>query len=238
MEEFLLHFETYLQGFFSVAPFSVSFIAGVLTFLLPCVLPMVPAYLSYISGLSLDELEENRGVNTRKIFVASLLFVFGFSIVFVSLGVLSDTILGYALRSSAVKILGGFVIVIFGLHIMQLVKIRFLNFAVQANFKSSGFFSPVVLGLSFAVGWSPCVGPILGSIFLLGTQENSKAAFLMATYALGLGIPFILTALLTVKAFSIMNKLKKHFKKFEIIAGILLLLIGVKFIYEGLTSLA
>lgn len=232
MSDLLNNFELYLQGFFATAPFSVSFLAGILTFFLPCVLPMVPAYLSYISGLSINDLKTQNKTQSLKVLFSSLLFMLGFGVVFVAMGVLSEGF-GDILRSNYTKIIGGIIIIIFGLHIMQVIKISFLNMQTNANFKGSGVFSPFVLGLSFALGWSPCVGPILASIFLMSAQETGKAGLLMATYALGLGVPFVLAALATNKALGIMTNLKKHFKIIEIIAGILLIAIGLSMVYSG-----
>ena len=221
-----------MQGFFDVMPFGVSFAAGVLTFFLPCALPMVPAYLSYISGFSLEEIRKNKEINLKRMFFTSLLFVFGFSFVFVLFGALLGDFLGTILRSNKIKIFAGAVIIAFGVHMTRMIFVNFLNFSAQINIRSSGFFSPFLLGVSFALGWSPCVGPVLGSIIFLSSY-SSKAYFFMIAYALGLGIPFMFMALLTAKIFVFFERVKKHFRMVEIITGVLLILIGVKFIFEG-----
>ncbi len=238
MSEFLLNLEMSLTQFFVTAPFVVSFLAGILTFLSPCVLPMIPAYLSYISGLSINELTHQEKLDFQgklKIIRTSLMFVLGFATVFVALGVLSDTFLGTALNSDAAKIIGGLIIIIFGLHTMHVIRISFLNLQAQSNFGGGkGFFAPFLLGLSFSLGWSPCVGPILGSIFMMSAQESGKAGLLMGVYALGLGVPFVLSALLTANAINLMNKIKKHFLMIERVAGVLLILIGGSIAYSGM----
>ncbi len=238
MEEILLNLELSLSHFFITAPYLVSFLAGILTFISPCVLPMTPAYLSYISGMSINELSHSEKLDTTaklRILRTSLMFVFGFGVVFVALGVLSDNFIGEALSSSAAKIIGGLIIIVFGLHVMKIIDIKFLNLTAQSQFGGGkNFFAPFILGLSFAIGWSPCVGPILGSIFMLSAQEEGKGAILMTLYAVGLGIPFILSAILTANALQFMNKIKQHFLLIERFAGVLLILIGASIGYSGL----
>lgn len=237
MEEILLNLELSLSQFFVTAPYLVSFLAGLLTFVSPCVLPMIPAYLSYISGLSIHELSHSEKIDTAsklRILRSSVFFVLGFAVIFVALGVLSDNFIGEALSSPYAKIIGGLIIIVFGLHIMKVFEIKYLNMTAQSNFGGGkSFFAPFVLGLSFALGWSPCVGPILGSIFMMSAQEEGKGAILMSLYALGLGIPFILSAVLAANAVHLMNRIKHHFLMVERVAGILLIVIGASIAYSG-----
>lgn len=233
--------EEQLIEFFSTAPYLVSFLAGLLSFLAPCVLPMIPAYMSYISGVSVSELQSSSTLTKKqhlKLVVTAIMFVLGFSTVFVLLGVLSDYFIADLLSSNWTKIVGGLIIIVFGLHFMQVIQIGFLNVQKQSNFSTNvNFFAPFVLGLSFAIGWTPCVGPILGSILMISAQEAGRGVVLMSLYALGLGIPFILVALLTSIAFSAMNKIKKYFRVIEIVGGVLLILIGGSILYDGAKAL-
>jgi len=227
---------------FDSAPYLVSLAAGFLTFLSPCVLPLIPAYLSYISGLSLKKLQGKETVtfaDKLHIMQASLMFILGFSLIFVLLGVVVESTVGDILKSEIAAMIAGGIIIIFGLHTMHVINIKFLNFEARAQFgdidqggnslrqKIVHFFAPFVLGLSFALGWSPCVGPILGTILTYAGQDDTAAITLMSVYALGLGIPFFLSAVLTSSALNVLNKLKQNFKTIEIISGILLIIVGI-----------
>lgn len=232
-------FEEYLIELFYTAPYFVSFLAGLLSFLAPCVLPMIPAYMSYISGMSISELNNSEAITKKqhiKLVLTATMFVLGFSTVFVTLGVLSDYFIADLLQSGWARIIGGIIIMVFGLHFMHLIEIRFLNMQKQSNFSTKvSFLAPYVLGLSFAVGWTPCVGPILGSILMISAQEAGRGVVLMGLYALGLGIPFILVALLTSMAFKTINKIKQYFRAIEIVGGLLLIGIGATILYAGFT---
>jgi len=236
---------------FENTPYLVSFFAGIITFLSPCVLPLIPAYISYISGLSLAELKDENHMSAtlkRKVIVASLLFIGGFSLIFILLGVVAATFLGELLRNQYTAMIAGGIIVIFGLHVMHLITIPFLNYEQRADFtslekNSSGVlktflhrFVPFLLGMSFALGWTPCVGPILGAILGMASmgENTTQGIVLMTLYALGLGVPFFLSALLTSKAIGFMNKMKQHFRVIEIISGSLLVVIGLAIATGGL----
>lgn len=244
--------EESLLAAFESAPYMVSFLAGIITFLSPCVLPLIPAYLSYISGLSLAELkdEEHMSANVkRKVITASLLFIGGFSLVFILLGAAAATFIGELLRNQYVAMVAGGIIIIFGLHVMHVFTIPFLNYEQRADFgtleqkTSEGFiknllhkFAPFLLGMSFALGWTPCVGPILGGILGMASfgDNTTQGTILMTLYALGLGVPFFLSALLTSRAMGLMNRMKQHFKIVEIVAGSLLVVIGLAIATGGL----
>jgi cytochrome c-type biogenesis protein len=235
--------EESLIGMFQSAPFVVSFLAGLLSFLSPCVLPLIPAYLSYISGLSLSTLRGDEKITSAqrwKIITASLMFVLGFSTVFVLLGASMARLIGGVFDNQWFSIIAGIVIILFGLHTMGVINIKFLNYQARADFgdakNSTGllkkiltFFAPFLLGLSFALGWTPCIGPIFGSIIMLAGKEGGAmhGVFLMMTFAAGLGLPFLLTAILTSQAMNFLNRIKKHFKIIEIVAGVLLVLVGI-----------
>ena len=171
---------------------TVAFGAGLISFLSPCVLPLIPGYISYISGSSLNELLEKKSINLIPI----LLFTLGFSIVFIIFGAAS-TFLGQVLlqNSYELRIFAGLVIVILSLHIIGIINLKFLNYEkrIQTN-TNTNFYSPILIGMAFAFGWTPCIGPILGSILVLAATEESinKGILLLISYSLGLALPFIL----------------------------------------------
>lgn len=245
--------EESLLSAFESAPYMVSFLAGIITFLSPCVLPLIPAYLSYISGLSLNELKDEEHMSAqakRKVIVASLLFIGGFSLIFILLGAAAATIIGEVLRNQYAAMVAGGIIIIFGLHVMHAINIPFLNYEQRADFGTmekgaKGYwksllqkFAPFLLGMSFALGWTPCIGPILGGILGMASMgdNTAKGTLLMTLYAAGLAVPFFLSALLTSRALGLMNRMKKHFRVVEIVAGVLLILIGLAIATGGITK--
>ena len=241
--------EEQLIQLFETMPYLVSFLGGVVTFLSPCVLPLIPAYLSYISGLSYHQISGKESVSLKERFAiaqASLSFILGFSLIFVLLGVVVEDTVGDFLKSEIVASVAGSIIIIFGLHTMKVINIAFLNIEARTNFgstdKQSGIMKligPFILGLSFALGWTPCVGPILGSILTFAGQEGGNAVTLMSLFALGLGVPFFLSAILTSYAMGVMNKMKQHFRVIEIVSGLLLIIVGLAIAFgnlEGITG--
>ena len=169
----------------------IAFGAGLISFLSPCVLPLIPGYISYISGSSLNELIEKKNVNLIPI----ILFTVGFSIVFIVFGAAS-TFLGQVLlqNSYELRIVAGLVIIILSLHIIGIINLKFLNYEKRIETKTNNyFFSPILIGMAFAFGWTPCIGPILGSILVLAATEESihKGILLLFSYSLGLALPFI-----------------------------------------------
>jgi len=232
--------EEALSGLFSSAPFFVSFAAGVLTFISPCVLPLIPAYISYISGMSIKQLSTDGEVTKAqrvRIFYAALMFVLGFSIVFVLLGAAMAELIGDIFNFEWIGWVAGGIIALFGLHMAGLINIKFLNFEQRANFgdtKSKSFFAPFVLGLSFALGWTPCVGPIFAAIVFKAAQEPTTSIWLLIVYAIGLAVPFLLTALLTGFMLKFMARIKQYFRAIEIVAGLFLVLLGVAIATGGI----
>ncbi|MDD3053255.1 MAG: cytochrome c biogenesis protein CcdA [Endomicrobiaceae bacterium] len=211
-----------------------------LTFVSPCVLPLIPAYITFITGFSIDKLNDNK--NIYFIFLHSLFFVLGFSFIFVLLG-LSATYIG-SLFSNNINILrwiGGIVIILFGIHLIGVFKISFLYKQFSSlnsiNKKSKNYFSVFVVGCAFAIGWTPCVGPILSSILILASTQGEivNGAILLTVYSLGLGIPFILTALFINKFLSLFNSIKKYYKYIEITTGVLLIIVGILMITDSFT---
>ena len=215
----------------------VAFGAGLISFLSPCVLPLIPGYISYISGSSLNELVEKKNVNIIPI----ILFTLGFSIVFVIFGAAS-TYLGQVLlqNSYEFRIAAGLVIIIFSLHILGLVNLKFLNYEkrIQTNVKNN-FYSPLLIGMAFAFGWTPCIGPILGSILALAATEESinKGILLLIFYSLGLALPFILSGYLIQKFLIFSKNFKKNINLISKIGGIVLFFTGILILTNQLQAL-
>jgi cytochrome c-type biogenesis protein len=211
--------------------------AGLISFLSPCVLPLIPGYISYISGSSLNELIEKKNINLIPI----ILFTVGFSIVFIIFGAAS-TFLGQVLlqNSYELRIVAGLIIIILSLHIIGLINIRFLNYEkrIQTNINKN-FFSPILIGMAFAFGWTPCIGPILGSILVLASTEESlgRGILLLFFYSIGLAIPFILSGYLMQKFLIFSKNFKNNINKVSKIGGIILLITGILIITNQLQAL-
>ncbi|MEK7851525.1 MAG: cytochrome c biogenesis protein CcdA [Deltaproteobacteria bacterium] len=221
----------------------LAFSAGVLSFASPCVLPLIPSYVTYITGLSLERLrsgeEKGHGLET---FFHSLAFVIGFSIVFISLGA-SATILGQVMARHQVLLrkVGGVLVVIFGLHFTGIINISFLQVYKKADLKEKpmGYLGSVLIGLVFGAGWTPCIGPILSSILLYAStaETMTKGIMLLTAYSLGLGIPFIISAVAINRFLSFFQGVIRHMKALTIASGILLIIIGVLIFTNSLTSI-
>jgi cytochrome c-type biogenesis protein len=215
----------------------IAFGAGLVSFLSPCVLPLIPGYISYISGSSLNELIKKKNVNLIPI----VLFTAGFSIVFIVFGAAS-TFLGQVLlqNSYELRIAAGLVIVVLSLHITGIINIKFLNFEkrIHTN-KNTNFYSPILIGMAFAFGWTPCIGPILGSILVLAaTEENiNKGILLLVSYSLGLALPFILSGYLIQRFLIFSKNFKKNINLVSKIGGIILLITGILILTNQLQAL-
>ncbi len=215
----------------------IAFGAGLISFLSPCVLPLIPGYISYISGNSLNELTENKKVNIFPI----ILFTVGFSIVFIVFGAAS-TFLGQVLlqNSNELRIAAGLIIIILSLHIIGIINIKFLNYEKRIHTNSNtNFYSPILIGMAFAFGWTPCIGPILGSILVLAATEESlnKGIILLFSYSLGLAIPFILSGYLIQKFLIFSKNFKKNITLVSRVGGIILLITGVLILTNQLQAL-
>ena len=211
--------------------------AGLISFLSPCVLPLIPGYISYISGSSLNELIAKKNINL----IPLILFTVGFSIVFILLGAAS-TFVGQALlqNSYELRIAAGLVIILLSLHIIGFINIKFLNFEKRIDARiNSNFYSPILIGMAFAFGWTPCIGPILGSILVLASTEESinKGILLLTFYSLGLAIPFILSGYLIQKFLIFSKNFKKNINLVSKIGGIILLLTGILILTNQLQAL-
>jgi len=215
----------------------VAFGAGLISFLSPCVLPLIPGYISYISGSSFNELVEKKSINLFPI----ILFTIGFSIVFIIFGAAS-TFLGQVLlqNSYELRIAAGLTIIVLSLHIIGIINIKFLNYEkrIQTNSNTS-IYSPILIGMAFAFGWTPCIGPILGSILVLAATEESlnKGILLLFSYSLGLAIPFILSGYLIQRFLIFSKNFKKNINLVSRIGGIILLITGLLILTNQLQAL-
>ncbi len=211
--------------------------AGLISFLSPCVLPLIPGYISYISGSSINELIEKKSVNLFPI----ILFTVGFSIIFIFFGAAS-TLLGQVLlqNSYELRIVAGVIIIILSLHIIGIINIKFLNYEkrVQTDIKRN-FFSPALIGMAFAFGWTPCIGPILGSILVLASTEESlqQGILLLTFYSIGLAVPFILAGYLIQRFLVFSKNFRKNINKVSKIGGSILLITGILMITNHLQAL-
>ncbi len=222
----------------------VVFTAGIFSFLSPCVLPLIPSYLSFLSGVSLEEMRSDtiQGNIRRRVVLNSLFFIFGFSIVFISLGAsasyLGSLFVGYR---TFIRTLGGILITIVGLYLIGVFKVPFLERYLQFNLKGkpTGYFGSVLVGITFALAWTPCVGPILGAVLTLaGTSaEVDRGMLLLATYAAGLGLPFFLSALAMNSFFQFSQSFRRYIRAVHVTAGVLLLIVGVLILTDYLTIL-
>ena len=217
----------------------IALLAGVLSFLSPCVLPIVPPYLAYMGGISMGEMRSNDTAR-RRVMVPALFFVLGLSTIFLLLGFTVSVFGSFFLQNQLLFArVSGALIVVFGLHFLAVIRIPLLDREARMNATSEGgsAFGAYVLGLAFAFGWTPCIGPQLGAILSLAAQEASLArgTLLLGVYALGLGVPFLLAALFIDRAMSVMTGLKRHMKTIERAMGVLLILVGIA-IFTGAFS--
>ena len=215
----------------------IAFGAGLISFLSPCVLPLIPGYISYISGSSLNELIEKKSVNIFPI----ILFTLGFSLVFISFGATASFLGSVILNNSyELRIASGIIIIIFSLHILGILNLNFLNYEKRIyTEKKSGIFSSILVGMAFGFGWTPCIGPILGSILALASIEQSlnRGILLLILYSLGLAIPFILSGYLIQKFLVFSKNLKSKMNIILKSGGALLLITGILMITNQLQAL-
>jgi len=223
---------------------AAAFLAGLASFLSPCILPIIPSYLAFITGLSLSELtSDQRSAKIKKTTVVSTLcFILGFSAVFISLGAGASKI-GLLLQQhmEIISKVAGVIVVIFGLYIMGVLKLGFLTKHKQIEVKSkpAGYIGAFLIGIAFSLGWTPCVGPILGAILLYASQSETiwQGVYLLSFYSLGIAIPFLLTSIAVDTALGYFTKVKKHMRKINIAAGILLILVGIMIFTGSLSSI-
>jgi cytochrome c-type biogenesis protein len=218
-----------------------AFAAGVLSFISPCVLPLIPGYISFVSGATLEDMRGAGPASSRRqVIVTSLAFVLGFSIVFVALGASASAVGKFLFQNAPVlEKIAGAVIIVFGLHLMGVFRLRFLEVEkrLQAGRKPAGPLGAMVVGFAFAFGWTPCIGPILGGILLVaGSKETvAEGVLLLAVYSLGLGVPFLLTSLAIDRFFLVSKAIRRHYRSIELVSGGLLVAVGVLIFTDQLT---
>ncbi|GAB6073925.1 cytochrome c biogenesis CcdA family protein [Nautilia lithotrophica] len=220
-----------LFDYFDKMPFIVSYIAGLLSFLSPCVLPLVPIYFFYITGISAKELKEKElsSKERLKIFVNSVLFIAGFASVFILIGAASANLIGNIFAYKWVNVVLALIIILFGINVAGFIKFNFLQYEKRLNLQNAGAF---LLGFSFAFGWTPCIGPIFGTIIGMAATEPARAVSMMVLYTLGLATPFILMALFTVWSMKLIDKMKSYMGIIEKISGFLLIGVGIYILYK------
>lgn len=222
----------------------VAFAAGVFSFLSPCVLPLIPSYLSFVSGISVEEMRGAQAaarVRTRVV-LNSAAFILGFSLVFVSLGAsasfLGGLFLGYR---NFIRLMGGAFVVLVGLYLVGLFKIGALERYLQFNLKDkpAGYLGSVLVGITFAVAWTPCVGPVLGAVLALAgaSAEVGRGIFLLSSYAAGLALPFFLSALAVNSFFQFSQRFRRYIHAVHVMGGVLLIIVGVLLITDYMTFL-
>lgn len=225
--------------------FGGALLAGVLSFVSPCVLPIVPPYLAWLAGVSFEELRtETPDVKQRRrVIMAALAFVLGFTTVFVALGA-TASLVGRTVAEyfDVLSIVAGVIIVIMGLHFLGVLKIGILyrEARVQVDRRPAGIIGAYVIGLAFAFGWTPCAGPVLAAILFVAGSEDSAArgAALLAVYSFGIGIPFLLAALFAGRFIGWAARFKRHMRKVEMAMGALLVLTGILFVTGQMSAIA
>jgi len=207
--------------------------AGIVSFVSPCVLPLVPAYLSFVSGLSVNEMRgDAAGRSAKRILAPSLAFVIGFSVVFIALGATATAIGSFLYdRAAILAKVAAVLVVILGLHMIGVFRLGFLQRErkIEVNKRPAGILGAFVVGLAFAFGWTPCIGPVLGGILGYAASQDTvaKGILLLAAYSLGLGIPFIIAGLAINRFISLIGRVGKHLRIAEIASGVLLVIVGV-----------
>ncbi|MEM8876864.1 MAG: cytochrome c biogenesis protein CcdA [Pseudomonadota bacterium] len=224
--------------------FGGALLAGLISFISPCVLPLVPPYLCYLAGISFEELAEGSSAETgRKLLISALAFVLGFTTVFVGMGATASVIgQSIAQHFATLSLIAGVIIIIMGLHFLGLFKIGFLyrEARVQVERKPAGIVGAYLIGLAFAFGWTPCVGPVLAAIlFMAGTEETAgQGAFMLLFYSLGLGIPFVAAAAFATRFLSFAQRFRRHLPTVEKVMGGMLVVTGVLFMTGHMASIA
>ena len=219
-------------------------LAGLLSFLSPCVLPIVPGYLCFLAGTRLDKIASGEDASKeRKVFYFALSFVFGFSTVFILLGASATLLSGLIYEYlDILRVVGGIIIIIFGIHFMQIIQLPFLNRDTRYQIESyrPGIVGSYVIGLSFAFGWTPCIGPILGSVLSIAASSETVTygIVLLMLYSAGLGIPFLLAAYAINGFMRFLSKIRNYIRAIEIFTGVLLVIFGILILTNRIQELA
>jgi len=212
----------------------LAFGAGLLSFISPCSLPLYPAFLSYITGMTVDELKNERGILRKKALIHTVLFLLGFSIIFLAIG-LSTSFIGefFLAYQDLLRQLGAIILVFFGLVLTGVLRFNFLLKDRKVHFRRrpAGYLGSVLIGLGFAAGWTPCTGPILAGVIAMGVANPGMGLLYMSFYILGFSIPFLVMTLFLDK----MTFIKKHANRFMVIGGILMIIMGIFLYFDWLT---
>ncbi len=221
-------------------PFTIAFLAGVFSFLSPCVLPIVPGFISYIVGKSFSDIQNSSKKENLKLLPLIILFIIGFSIVFIIMGASIDFLSNffYDLKKE-MNIFSGVLIIFLGLFFLGILKVPILNLERKLNFdklQNLSFF-PLLIGMAFAFGWSPCIGPILGSVLAIAINDSVNGTLLLTIYSIGLGIPFLIVGLMMGKLIILSKNLAKFSRHFQILTGLILLITGVLILNGTIQSL-
>ena len=221
-------------------PLTIAFLAGVFSFLSPCVLPIVPGFISYIVGKSFSDLQNSSKKDNLKLLPLIILFIIGFSIVFIIMGAsiefLSDFF--YDLKKE-MNFFSGILIIFLGLYFLGILKIPFLDLERKLNFDKLQNFSffPLLIGMAFAFGWSPCIGPILGSVLAIAINDSVNGTLLLTIYSIGLGLPFLIVGLMLGKLIILSKNLAKYSRYFQILTGLILIVTGILILNGTIQSL-
>ncbi|AMW98947.1 cytochrome c biogenesis CcdA family protein [Rummeliibacillus stabekisii] len=212
----------------------LAFGAGFLSFISPCTLPLYPAFLSYITGVSFDQLKNQKGMMQRRAILHTVFFLIGFSMIFIALGFGASFVKGIFVRyDELIRQVGGILIVVFGLVITGIFTPKFLMKDRKFELKSrpSGYIGSILIGLVFAAGWTPCTGPILGSIMLLGSTHPDSAIWYMLAYVLGFSIPFFVLSFFVSR----MNWIRRNSQKIVKVGGYIMIVVGIVLFFDGMT---
>ena len=217
--------------------YNTAFIAGILSFFSPCILPLIPAYFTFITGLSLDELTESAKETRMKVILSTLFYVAGFSFVFIMMGATASYFGNLMFQYSwVVRYIGGAIIIIFSLHLLGIINIKGLNFEKRFHVKEKPFhlMGVFVIGMAFGAGWSPCIGPILGSILIVASNQETifNGMLLLALYSLGIAIPFIIISIFVTRMVETIKRATKFIVYINKATGVLLFIVGVLLITD------
>ena len=221
-------------------PLTIAFLAGVFSFLSPCVLPIVPGFISYIVGKSFSDIQNSSKQDNLKLLPLIILFIIGFSIVFIIMGASIDFLSDffYDLKKE-MNIFSGILIIFLGLFFLGILKVPILNLERKLNFDKLQNFSffPLLIGMAFAFGWSPCIGPILGSVLAIAINDSINGTLLLTIYSIGLGVPFLIVGLMMGKLIILSKNLAKFSRYFQILTGLILLVTGILILNGTIQSL-
>ncbi|MBU8911112.1 MAG: cytochrome c biogenesis protein CcdA [Desulfobacterales bacterium] len=223
--------------------YPAALFAGLLSFFSPCILPLIPAYFSFITGLSLDELTEDKKETRQKVILSTIFYVAGFSFIFILFGASASFLGGFASQYSwVIRYMGGGIILVFGLHLLGIINIKGFNFEKRIHIKKKPLhlMGTFVIGMAFGAGWSPCIGPMLGSILIVAGNQDSvlEGVALLGVYSAGLAVPFLIMSFFINSILEIMKRATKFIGVFNKVSGILLIVLGLLLIFDKFRLLA